>query len=318
MIDREAVTWGYRLFLDREPESATIVSGKALRHDSTAQLRNAFVNSLEFKRKNPAIVVNRISGFEKPMKVARVQEERDLNALFERVQAVWTHLGETEPHWSVLSAKEYQQQQIGSGIDKFYNSGKPEVTRIFRTLERNEIDSSRLKTCMEYGCGLGRVTRWLADEFSVVHGIDISKAHLAHADDYFKRLGMENVKLHHLQNVRDIEAIPKVDLIYSRIVLQHNPPPIMSFIITSFMRCLKPGGVAFFQLPVHAAGYEFDLAKYLKSKVEKNRFEMHALPQRRVCEIIATEGGRLLEVFEENSCVRFGVSCFFLVQKPND
>lgn len=49
-IDREYVVWGYRLFLNREPESDEVVDHKARIHETIAQLRRDFVGSAEFQQ----------------------------------------------------------------------------------------------------------------------------------------------------------------------------------------------------------------------------------------------------------------------------
>lgn len=52
-ITQEHVVWGYRLFLDREPESETAVLGKLNARRTTKQLRADFMTSPEFRLKNP-------------------------------------------------------------------------------------------------------------------------------------------------------------------------------------------------------------------------------------------------------------------------
>ncbi|MCR4406819.1 MAG: FkbM family methyltransferase [Anaerolineae bacterium] len=52
-LTREHIVWAYRLFLDREPESEAVVSGKLLAWKTTKELRMDFMTSLEFRAKNP-------------------------------------------------------------------------------------------------------------------------------------------------------------------------------------------------------------------------------------------------------------------------
>lgn len=53
-ITREHVVWGYRLFLDREPEAELVIRQKMSAHASTQDLRREFLSSAEFKEKNGA------------------------------------------------------------------------------------------------------------------------------------------------------------------------------------------------------------------------------------------------------------------------
>lgn len=51
-IGREHVVWGYRLFLDREPEAESAISQKLAAHATTWDLRRDFMSSAEFRDKN--------------------------------------------------------------------------------------------------------------------------------------------------------------------------------------------------------------------------------------------------------------------------
>jgi SAM-dependent methyltransferase len=199
----------------------------------------------------------------------------------------------------------------------FYQSGKPDVERLFKTFERNRVDASGFTTCLEYGCGLGRVTRWLADRFASVTACDISASHLRPAKEYLDRQGITNVSFTLISQVQDIEKLPPVDLIYSVIVLQHNPPPVIELILRQFMKSLNPGGVAYFQLPTYLMGYSFSQENYLSEHGARREMEMHYFPQKKVFEIIRQEGGKLIEVMEDAwTGGRYKeVSNTFLVQK---
>lgn len=59
MVPREAVIWGYRLILGREPENETVIDGHGRLRDITA-LRLGLFNSQEFSRKNLISKVPRV------------------------------------------------------------------------------------------------------------------------------------------------------------------------------------------------------------------------------------------------------------------
>ena len=317
-MNREAVVWSYRLFLDREPENEGVILEKMAGAKNTSELRRDFMQSAEFRVNNLSYASPALYGDEPRMNIEEVSSDVELQVLFEHIQDSWQHLGKTEPYWSVLAAEKFLQANIQSPatIAEFYESGKHDVHRILKTLERNQIDHTLFKSCLEYGCGLGRVTRWLAEIFDVVYGYDISQEHLQIAKEYIDGK-YSNILLSQLKKVKDIENLPKVDFIYSVIVLQHNPPPIIRFIIQQFIRALNPKGVALFQVPTYRMGYEFSYQKYLTEERKKRNMEMHLLPQQQVFEAIRQEGGRLLEVIEDaltgSRCKE--MSNTFLVQK---
>jgi 2-polyprenyl-3-methyl-5-hydroxy-6-metoxy-1,4-benzoquinol methylase len=313
-LSPEAVIWAYRLLLDRNPENQDVINDKIKKSPNFRELRRAFLLSSEFKQKNPDLRSDDFMGDEPPMKIEDVQSPQELAILFKHIQTVWQSLGETEPHWSVLTSDSFKQANLQSNKDAFYASGKRNIEQFFQTLKRNEIDYSGFKSCLEYGCGVGRLTCWLAERFQTVYGYDISQSHLKLAKEYFLEKGISNVTLQQVQQVQELEQMPKVDAIYTIIVLQHNPPPVIELTIRGFVKALNPGGVLFFQVPTYHQGYEFSLDKYMRS-TKVQQIEMHVLPQRRIFEIVQQENGQVVEMVRDNSTGNFGISNTFLVQK---
>jgi 2-polyprenyl-3-methyl-5-hydroxy-6-metoxy-1,4-benzoquinol methylase len=312
------VTWGYRLFLDREPENRRVVEEKVSRIATVKDMIQEFLASTEFKGKIQPHRFPSLAGDEPPMYIEEVDAAQDLASILDHIQRTWQHLGETEPHWSVITYERFHQSRIQETKDEFYDSGRRNVEQLFQTLERNSIDHTAFRSCLEYGCGLGRVTRWLAEQFEIVYGYDISRAHLQSAEQHLAECGVRNVALRHIQNVEDIFQLQKSDLIYSVIVLQHNPPPVIRLIVREFLKALNPGGVAYFQVPTYRLGYSFMLKRYLNNEATHHEtMEMHVLPQRVIFEIAAQEGGQVIEVLEDgHTGLRFkGVSNSFLIQK---
>jgi SAM-dependent methyltransferase len=237
-----------------------------------------------------------LSGDEPPMFIEKIP---DLRELFFHIQNVWEHLGETEPYWSVLSHEQFKSSGIEDTRSEFYASGQSNVNTFFKTLERNGIDHSSLKTCLEYGCGLGRVTSWLAKRFDSVIAYDISNTHLQLAQRFLDEINIQNVSLNHISSPLLIGNFPKVDMVYSVIVLQHNPPPIIRLIIRELVKALNSGGVAFFQVPTYRLGYRFSLQEYTVGEAAREHIEMHVLPQNEIFDIVSQEDGRLIEVLED-------------------
>jgi hypothetical protein len=52
-LTREHVVWGYRLLLDRDPESEDVIGPKLAGSRTTAELRHHLITSAEFREKNP-------------------------------------------------------------------------------------------------------------------------------------------------------------------------------------------------------------------------------------------------------------------------
>ncbi|HEV8429632.1 MAG TPA: methyltransferase domain-containing protein [Pyrinomonadaceae bacterium] len=316
-LGRDAVLWAYRLFLDREAENKEVVDEHLRKCSTTQELRANFIYSTEFREKNPAFHVPVLLGDEPGMLIEDTCTQHDLEKLFDHVQRTWQELGKTEPHWSVVVSEEYRQATIESNKDAFYRTGEQHVAQLFGSLERNQVQHCGFKTCLDYGCGVGRITRHLAKRFEQVFAYDISLSHLRCADDHLTEESVSNVVLNRIKRVRDIESLPKVDLAYSMLVLQHNPPPVMAFIIKGLIRSLNPGGIAFFQAPTYRLGYTFSVADYFATGATRHEMEMHVLSQSRIFEIVQRAGARVLEVIDDGwTGIRFKeVSNTFVIQK---
>ncbi|MCS7060864.1 MAG: class I SAM-dependent methyltransferase [Anaerolineae bacterium] len=310
-----AVQYAYRLILGREPSAAEVLAH--LGHPDLQALRRSFFESQEFRSNYRWLCGATLSGYEPPLSVQDWVDPATLKRLFVHIQASWRTIGEQEPYWSVLSADEYKLANIQGRLEEFYRSGWESFHLLVNTMKRNGLDD-RLedKTLLEYGCGVGRVTNVLAQKFKRVHAYDVSTSHLALARQVTDSLGLANVHYVAVQSLRDMQELPQVDMAYSIIVLQHNPPPIIRLILESMLDALKPGGTALFQLLTYQEGYSFRVEEYLSSP-RPAQIEMHVLPQQRVFEIIADKRCRVLEVLDDALAgYRKGqLSNTFLVQK---
>jgi SAM-dependent methyltransferase len=222
-----------------------------------------------------------------------------LTACLEKIRAAWTHLGIIKPHWSVLTHRQFLPENLGDSIDAFYASGEAESAGIENILARHDCSSLSEKICVEYGCGVGRVTMGLARRFGWVHGYDISPGHLSHAAERAKEIGLTNITFH-LCSENLLMQLNECDVAYSRIVFQHNPPPVQIRLIKNLLGALKPGGTAIFQVLTYMKDYHFNTREWLK-KNHPPDMQMHCLPQQKIFEIIAAENCIPLEVGDDDS-----------------
>jgi 2-polyprenyl-3-methyl-5-hydroxy-6-metoxy-1,4-benzoquinol methylase len=303
MIDQTTVEAAYRLILGREPESDAVVAGHRS-HPSVAALRRTLLTSREFSRlytdlARTAPVAN---GVQLPTLMPAGAIETDTtgaqrDALWARVAAAWTGMGETAAHWSVLTQENYRPEAIESHREEFIRTGNAEGALVDAALQRCPgVEPGRM-TCLEVGCGVGRATRALADCFAHVTGVDVSGNHLRIAEAELAQTGHRNVTLRHVGSMADYDTLPAVDVFFSRIVLQHNPPPVQASILRAVLGLLNPGGVAIFQVVTAAQDYAYSVAADLNGA--KGRMEMHVLPQPVVFALLAEAGLHPLEVQED-------------------
>jgi cyclopropane fatty-acyl-phospholipid synthase-like methyltransferase len=138
--------------------------------------------------------------------------------------------------------------------------------------------------------------------FQTVIACDISKPHLKLAADWMREHDVDNIMLKDVYSPKEIaELTSGVDVIYSVIALQHNPPPLIAEYIKVLLSRLNPGGLAFFQVPTSKRGYSFLVDSYLND-LEQGKvdyMEVHAIPQKALFEIVRDQGCRLVEIRED-------------------
>ena len=295
---REAVRWAYRVILLRETESAAVEDYLAAQAESARKMRDILLQSEEARAQPGFPVFFSMTGREPAQPVQVAVDAGQQERLFRRVQETWHALGLEQPHWSVVTADAFRPERIGESLDHFYATGNDNVATLLRTLERNGIEASRIRTCLDFGCGVGRLSIALAGHFARVIAVDVSASHLALAREAIAVRGAKNIETRLLETIEGMENLPRADLVYSLIVLQHNPPPVMAALLRGLLGRLEPGGVAVIQIPTYLpAGYRFDAAEYEAGK--GGEMEMHALPQREAFAAAREAGVDVLEVMED-------------------
>jgi 2-polyprenyl-3-methyl-5-hydroxy-6-metoxy-1,4-benzoquinol methylase len=249
-----------------------------------------------------------------PMRVECDASPSELRELIHRIGEAWTSMGSKRPYHSVLSAENFLPENINKeAIDGFWASGSKESARVQSMLMKHGFESTASKICVEYGCGVGRVTSPLARMFKEVYAYDVSGTHLEMA-----RAHAESTNIQFVLCTRDIfrTGLQQCDFFYSNIVLQHNPPPLIQKLISIALEALKPGGIAIFQVPTYASGYSFRIREYL-DRQKHNDMEMHVFPQPEIFALIATASCELREVREEGNIGRVGqwISNTFVVRR---
>jgi ubiquinone/menaquinone biosynthesis C-methylase UbiE len=225
------------------------------------------------------------------------QQERD-----------WNELAELDPYWAILTRPGMRFGAWDS--DEFFATGEVEIDEVMRKAGQLGHPEAR-ERALDFGCGLGRLTRPLAGRFDECVGVDISEGMVRGA----RELNADVPGASFLVNAADDLRIfddASFDFVYSVIVLQHVPDrgAIESY-VAEFCRVLRPGGLAIFQLPSHIPKV-FRLqwrrrlylglrrlglrAAFLYRRLHLLPIAMSAIAEADIVALVTSRGARVLEV----------------------
>jgi SAM-dependent methyltransferase len=143
----------------------------------------------------------------------------------------WNTLGETEPFFAVLTDERYLKERMSDADrEAFFASGEEDVAWLLDLIARPDFAP---RSALDFGCGVGRLTRALAARVARVVGVDAAPSML--------RLARE-----HVPAAAFSSSIPdgRFDLIVSLIVFQHIPVVRGEALLDALLGRLEPGGVA--------------------------------------------------------------------------
>ena len=303
MVTRNEVVYAFRLLLGRDPEDEAVIES-FLHVANWANLRSLFLECDEFKIKSKAdAYIHGLTDFimSPPNAVDVEISEEHFDRLVKHVQTAWENLGTEKPHWSVLTNPKFLPDNIGANVAGFYDTGESSVQILEKAAARAGEILSPDWTCFELGCGVGRVTPYLAARFKHVIASDISNPHLQIASDHLQSKSVRNVTLVQLKSLDTLKNIEPFDVFYSVIVLQHNPPPLIHRMLQLILDKVRTGGCVYFQVPVAYPGYRFSIADYLEA-IERGEgtMEMHVLPQSYLFRLLDEHGFRILDLQRDN------------------
>jgi 2-polyprenyl-3-methyl-5-hydroxy-6-metoxy-1,4-benzoquinol methylase len=307
MIDKALVEACYRAILGREPENDAVVQACLEQIERPEELIAGFLSAEEYTSRLPMAAEKSYS-----YPATRIDVDAPpaiLDRLFERHRLQWRTLGETEPFWSVLTSDEFASANLtDASLDAFYASGQKHADLVELYAKRTRTPAAR-GTCLDLGCGVGRITKYLAGRFDKVLAVDVSEGNLRECRKMAAHFGIKNVEFVLLQSPAEVADLPRLDFFFSAFVLQHNAPPVQKFMLEKVLSKIRPGGGFYFQTQTYAPGYSFAIDAFLASPPDV--MDMHCLPMHEIFRLVETRGLSMREALMDLCTGRYGSHTFF-------
>jgi SAM-dependent methyltransferase len=226
---------------------------------------------------------------------------------FKSTSASWEWLAQRDFLWAICTHP--TRRNRGWDLEQFFATGEREIDSVFAYLEQKGLAPSDRTLALDFGCGVGRLTRALGTRFDEAHGVDVSPTMIARA----RELNAGHPRLKFFLNERpDLRQFPDAAyaLVYSSIVLQHISYPESLGYISELIRLTRPGGLVVFQTPtldrtrlptrMARSALRF-LVQALKLPVDSFHMEMNVVPEARILETARNAGCEVLDVVYSNS-----------------
>jgi len=231
------------------------------------------------------------------------------------VRATWERVGRDDPLWAVLS---WEGTEFGKwDVEEFFAHGEHEVDT-FLTEARLVGADPAYGDALDFGCGVGRLSRALAKRFDRVTGVDVSAAMVEQAN---RLVAGENPNTTFVVNTERRLPFPSgsFDFVLTNIVLQHMPPSLAQGYIREFLRVLRPAGVVIFQVPsasrhrsthsnplvgiaVNALPSQWREEMYRRRGPKGARdLPMHGIPRPKVLRFVERHGGCVVACIEDEA-----------------
>lgn len=235
-----------------------------------------------------------------------------------RVFEAW---GRSDPMHAALTRSGYEDAWTP---EAFFARGREEIGTVLARLDGLDVEPGR-ERALDFGCGAGRLTQALAAEFERVVGVDIASSMIEAAREHNAHPERVSFRVNASDRLEGLDDA-SFDFVYSSKTLQHIPPRPARRYVREFMRVLRSGGVAVFQIrngphipPGSIRAWLYRLKhqrfrRWWKRIRGKPDYEMHWLNRERVSGIIAEEGGRVVDV-EDLSTTRPGLSLRMVAEK---
>ena len=224
----------------------------------------------------------------------------------ERHRQDWDHLAEIDPFWAVLTRRGRKGGRWD--VDEFFATGEAEVAHV-SSVAGKLGRPARAARALDFGCGVGRLTRALGTRFDAALGVDISAVMVERAKQLNVGFPACAFRVNPSPDLAQLETA-SFDLVYSSIALQHIPTvPEIERYVSEFFRVVRDDGLVVFGLPYHIPSlWSFQLRRrvyavlrafgvseqWMLKKTPLTPMRMTTVPEAEMRRLLGREGGTVL------------------------
>lgn len=242
----------------------------------------------------------------------------------QKLQRTWEELAQADPLWAICTDPAKQNKRWSR--EEFFATGRNEVGMVLRCLADLGMSVDGEAPALDFGCGVGRLTRALAEHFAECWGVDISPTMIRLAKEFNRDLPQCQFVLNERDKLESLQD-NYFGFVYTSIVLQHMAEGFIRKYIAELVRVLRPGGVLVFQLPDSLRSGVFTrirakvaLRARLNSLLKKQGplgMEMHCIREPAMRKLVQATGARVVDVRLTNSSEpSFGGNLQYLKEEP--
>ncbi len=155
----------------------------------------------------------------------------------------WNIIAEHNPFFGVLANAEYLGKDLPPEKKaRFYESGRVDIAFTLDVARRHFGVVPRFGRALDFGCGVGRLTKAMAEHADAVTGVDIS--------EHMIEVARRNVSGEHVEFRPALPEGP-FNWINSHMVFQHIPPGRGIGILRDLLDLAAPGCFVTIQLPFY-------------------------------------------------------------------
>jgi SAM-dependent methyltransferase len=165
--------------------------------------------------------------------------------VFARNRAAWEDWSRIDPLWAVVTDKSRRDRRWDE--DEFFASGEATIADLWETASTLGLPV-RTSRALDFGCGVGRLTRALGRRVDHVLGIDISEGMVERAGSFNAESENLEFAVHHDPDLRRF-GDATFDVVSCLLVLQHIPAAERAErFLGELVRVLDHGGILMLQL----------------------------------------------------------------------